>query len=665
MVEQELTNSKSQQNLLSGSREAMEPLYEQLLSQSFSDSHSAVEFCRHACAEFGFTVKQEASANKNIYVYCSREGLPDSLRKPKPVPQRKRPSKRCDCRWRVVLSETSQGRWEFRKSTSVTAYEHNHEMMNPKEMVKAWPAQVNDYIIQLARQQQQHLQTHDIRELVKRRFPDITWNERRFYNRLTEERKRIKQREVIERVRRLLLLSAQLCSVVAATSSDEWFGHVEADLTRLFDHYAQLARLPPDAVSSLVDLHLDHISMDTPDYHPAVPRKSASFSNDTTSHPLCDSSSSSAKMVKWENPVTEGASRKRKCTFDPPSLPPKGTHMVHVPPFKLYVRPHHTRSLSSQQHQQHQQQQQQLQQPPPLQLHHRLSFSDALSSPSTMIESSSDSPHPQSISFNQRPFYSLESPSSSSVSSSASTFQQQHVNAVPSSSDQLQYQPSAAGSTATATSTSSFYLSGSSYQSSQPFADDTSNRNSSNNSTGGMSLHPTYSSFHPHYDSSQSNDLTFLDHSSLLPQPLSSQSPPPPSSSPPPSSVSSSSTQSSSTPSRQHLPLGILQQGYRPVMDTTTTTNPPHDASMAPTPNHHPLFVYSATRASPSTTTNTPTPSKSTKDGFFDTRPPSLQPQSHPSFAMGSFSAPQKHHHAQHDDASSMENMVLENPSLS
>lgn len=42
----------------------MEPLYEQLLQQTFSDSHSAVEFCRHACAEFGFTVKQEASANR-------------------------------------------------------------------------------------------------------------------------------------------------------------------------------------------------------------------------------------------------------------------------------------------------------------------------------------------------------------------------------------------------------------------------------------------------------------------------------------------------------------------------------------------------------------------------------------------------------------------------
>lgn len=42
----------------------MEPLYEQLLQQAFPDSHSAVQFCRHACAEFGFTVKQEASANR-------------------------------------------------------------------------------------------------------------------------------------------------------------------------------------------------------------------------------------------------------------------------------------------------------------------------------------------------------------------------------------------------------------------------------------------------------------------------------------------------------------------------------------------------------------------------------------------------------------------------
>lgn len=42
----------------------MEPLYERLLKKPFPDSVSAIEYCRSVCAEFGFTVKQEASANR-------------------------------------------------------------------------------------------------------------------------------------------------------------------------------------------------------------------------------------------------------------------------------------------------------------------------------------------------------------------------------------------------------------------------------------------------------------------------------------------------------------------------------------------------------------------------------------------------------------------------
>jgi hypothetical protein len=42
----------------------MEPLYDRLLKRPFPDSVSAIEYCRSVCAEFGFTVKQEASANR-------------------------------------------------------------------------------------------------------------------------------------------------------------------------------------------------------------------------------------------------------------------------------------------------------------------------------------------------------------------------------------------------------------------------------------------------------------------------------------------------------------------------------------------------------------------------------------------------------------------------
>ncbi|ORX55166.1 hypothetical protein DM01DRAFT_1407181 [Hesseltinella vesiculosa] len=353
--------------LLSGSRQAMAPLFEQLLSQSFSDSQSAVEFCRQTCAEYGFTVKQEASANRNIYVYCSREGLPDSQRKPKTTPQRKRPSKRCDCRWRVVLSENTQRQWEFRKSSSPAASEHNHEMMDPSEMVKSWPSQVNDFIIHLARQR---LQTHEIRECVKKQFPDIAWNERRFYNRLTEERKRMRQRDVLYRVQRLVSLSSNLCAMVAA--HDEWFVTVETELTRLVESYSQLTHIGPDALPSLLDIPLDQISLDmsptTPmiksppvddeclsmvmDNTPSQPHLAHSPPPPSTPSSLkkrksalldMSPSSSSSTTAHADSPPTSSS---QPHSFMNATRPPKGSYSVSIPPFTLYVRSHPSRNGS-------------------------------------------------------------------------------------------------------------------------------------------------------------------------------------------------------------------------------------------------------------------------------------------------------------------------------
>lgn len=47
----------------------MEPLFERLLKRTFPDSKTAIEHCRKLCAEFGFTVKQEASANRVCVIY--------------------------------------------------------------------------------------------------------------------------------------------------------------------------------------------------------------------------------------------------------------------------------------------------------------------------------------------------------------------------------------------------------------------------------------------------------------------------------------------------------------------------------------------------------------------------------------------------------------------
>ncbi|EIE78547.1 hypothetical protein RO3G_03251 [Rhizopus delemar RA 99-880] len=292
----------------------MDPLYEKLLKTPFPTNVLAIEYCRAVCAEFGFTVKQEASANKNIYVYCSREGLPDSQRNPKPSPQRKRPSKRCDCRWRVVLSENEHKQWEFRKSMNPTASEHNHPMMSPDEMVKAWPTEVNEMIIQLARQR---LQTHEIRDAVRQSFPGISWNERRFYNRLTEERKRMRQRGVVERAQRLLLLSGKLCSVVAG--SEEWASVVEGDLQCMLESFCQMARIPAGLIPALTDLQPDMIRSEPGGWL--------------------------AQHAEKEQAIEEGSPTKKRrplsktSTLSPSASPEpqKGVQLVYVPNYTLQL----------------------------------------------------------------------------------------------------------------------------------------------------------------------------------------------------------------------------------------------------------------------------------------------------------------------------------------
>ncbi|KAI9299693.1 hypothetical protein BJ944DRAFT_244938, partial [Cunninghamella echinulata] len=311
------------------------------------------------------------------------EGLPDSQRNPKPTPQRKRPSKRCDCRWRVVLSENENGQWEFRKSLNPNASEHNHEMMSPEEMVKAWPTEVNDMIIYLA---QQRLQTHEIRESVRQRFPDITWNERRFYNRLTEERKRIRQRSTVERTRRLLLLSSQLCAVIAG--NDEWAQCVENDLHRMFENYCQLSRITPELLTTLVDLQPDLIQSDTEKLTSTAHRLSIHSTNNANNnsnntingmeelndsnnhneddkdynhphiHPLHQQdqlltspmkkrkSSLHSKQLILDHTSSSPSSSSSTCSSSLLVSSPKGSQAIFIPSFTMYARSQSFRSCS-------------------------------------------------------------------------------------------------------------------------------------------------------------------------------------------------------------------------------------------------------------------------------------------------------------------------------
>ncbi|RCH80931.1 hypothetical protein CU098_006384, partial [Rhizopus stolonifer] len=163
----------------------------------------------------------------NIYVYCSREGLPDSHRNPKANPQRNRPSQRCECRWRIVLYENN-GIWEFRKSQNSDAFIHNHTLMKPEDIKKEWPREVCEMIFGLARQR---LPTHEIRQRVRERYPTISWDDRRFYNRLSEERQKMKQRDIAARTTHLINLSAQICMLNAG--SEDLSRYVEDKLTAL------------------------------------------------------------------------------------------------------------------------------------------------------------------------------------------------------------------------------------------------------------------------------------------------------------------------------------------------------------------------------------------------------------------------------------------------
>ncbi|KAI9254609.1 hypothetical protein BDA99DRAFT_540356 [Phascolomyces articulosus] len=244
------SNTQSQQHQPATSSTLLEPFYTDLLESTFPTSQAAIEFCRTLCAQYGFTVKQESSTHRNIYVYCSREGLPDSVRNPKRSPKRKRPSKRCDCKWRVVLNENKETHtWKFRKSNNPEAMIHNHSLMRPEEIERGWPKQVHDMICQLARER---MTTQEIRQQVQAQFPHITWNERRFYNRLSEERQKIRQQETVERAHRLTAIWTKIC--MAAAGCDELTDYAQNNVLQLLHTICDMAQVSVDTLEKNVPI---------------------------------------------------------------------------------------------------------------------------------------------------------------------------------------------------------------------------------------------------------------------------------------------------------------------------------------------------------------------------------------------------------------------------
>ncbi|KAI8338068.1 hypothetical protein BC941DRAFT_479128 [Chlamydoabsidia padenii] len=298
----------------------LDSFYADVLSKKFNSSVEAIDYCRKQCAHFGFTIKQEQSTYRNIYVYCSREGFPDSLRNPKSNPKRRRPSKRCDCRWRVVLNENN-GAWEFRKSLNPEASRHNHELMRPEDIDQGWPKEMLDLICELTRQR---LPTPDIRARVQLLFADIPWNERRFYNRLSEERQKQRVRDAEMRVQQLHGLWSSI--VAAAAGSQELTEIAQADISRMVDKLCGMAQtdvatLPAPLIQQ--DYDVDD-SYDVSSSQDAMDTGGDSSSQDESSKPT--------PLRKQGNKSTNADT-------------PKGYTAVTIPQQVLYVKLHAHRVL--------------------------------------------------------------------------------------------------------------------------------------------------------------------------------------------------------------------------------------------------------------------------------------------------------------------------------
>lgn len=184
---------------------------------------------------------------QNVYLYCSREGVPDSVKNNKEI-KRKRLSMRCDCKWRITLYQQESKLWIFRKAMNPASMVHNHPLISPDDIRQPWPAAVFDRIAYYANQR--NLTTSETRERIKEDFPDLVWDERRFYNRLTEERKQIRLRDSEARVFSTMDLAARVASLASADPSLSY--KVNSSLENVLVEICEQLRIDPAGASSRV-----------------------------------------------------------------------------------------------------------------------------------------------------------------------------------------------------------------------------------------------------------------------------------------------------------------------------------------------------------------------------------------------------------------------------
>ncbi|CAI2164922.1 9670_t:CDS:2 [Funneliformis geosporum] len=234
-------------NSQTSSLAAMNSFYASITPLKFQNSKEAILHCRQLAREYGFMIKQETSSIKHIYIYCSREGITDSLKKGKQA-KRKRISNRCGCKWRIVLFNSiheGKNQWKFKKSNNPQHVEHNHDLI-PENLPVPWPPSALQRIIEYANS---GLSTGDIRQLMKQEFPHLPWDERRFYNRLAEERKKIKIRETERRVNETIVLAARVASL--ACSNQKYTEKVQIVLKQALEDICESSNIDPNTVINI------------------------------------------------------------------------------------------------------------------------------------------------------------------------------------------------------------------------------------------------------------------------------------------------------------------------------------------------------------------------------------------------------------------------------
>ncbi|KAF9923102.1 hypothetical protein FBU30_006784 [Linnemannia zychae] len=155
---------------------------------------------------------------------------------------------RCDCKWRITLFQQESKLWIFRKAMNPASMVHNHPLISPDDIRQPWPAAVFDRIAFYANQRK--LTTSETRERIKEDFPDLVWDERRFYNRLTEERKQIRLRDSESRVFSTMDLAARVASLASADPSLSY--KVTSSLENVLVEICEQLRIDPAGAGSRV-----------------------------------------------------------------------------------------------------------------------------------------------------------------------------------------------------------------------------------------------------------------------------------------------------------------------------------------------------------------------------------------------------------------------------